>query len=147
MEPASVAARVVLPIDRGLLAAAVGHAADAVGKHEEPSVAIEAAIDALYEAVAGALPAVFVLEHGRLWLIAQRGYAVVPDGIAVESGITGRAARLAAPQLATDVRRDPDYVPALPGVISELAIPLLSGDETVGVLNLESERAFPDGAA
>ena len=37
------------------------------------------------------MPSVFVLEHGRLWLVAQRGYAVVPDGIAVESGITGRA--------------------------------------------------------
>ena len=40
------------------------------------------------------MPSVFVLEHGRLWLVAQRGYAVVPDGITVESGITGRAVRL-----------------------------------------------------
>ena len=45
------------------------------------------------------MPSVFVLEHGRLWLVAQRGYAVVPDGITVESGITGRAVRLARAQL------------------------------------------------
>jgi diguanylate cyclase (GGDEF)-like protein len=147
MEHASAAARVVRPIDAGLLAAAARCAANAVPAEGEPTKAIEVATNALYEAVAGALPSVFVLDHGRLWLVAQRGYAVVPDGITVESGITGRAVQLAAPQLATNVHADPDYIPALPGVISELAIPLRSGGATVGVLNLESERALPDGAA
>jgi diguanylate cyclase (GGDEF)-like protein len=146
MERASAAARVVRPIDAGLLAAAARRAADAVGVDDEPAKAIEAAIDAFYEAVAGAMPAVFVLEHGRLWLVAQRGYAVVPDGITVDSGITGRAVRLASPQLAADVHADPDYVQALPGVISELAIPLWSGRTVVGIVNIESERALPDGA-
>ena len=146
MERASAAARVVRPIDAGLLAAAARRAADAVGTHEEPAKAIEAAIDAFYEAVAGAMPAVFVLEHGRLWLVAQRGYAVVPDGITVDSGITGRAVRLASPQLAADVHADPDYVQALPGVISELAIPLRSDGAVLGIVNIESERALPDGA-
>ena len=36
---------------------------------------------------------------------------------------------------------------ALPGVTSELAIPLRSGQTVVGILNVESERALPDGAA
>jgi diguanylate cyclase (GGDEF)-like protein len=147
MERAFAAERVVRPIDVGLLAAAARRATDAAGEQVEPARAIEAATEALYEAVAGALPSVFVLEHGRLWLIAQRGYAVVPDGITVESGITGRAVRLATAQLATDVHADADYVPALPGVVSELAMPLRSGGATVGILNLESERALPDGAA
>jgi diguanylate cyclase (GGDEF)-like protein len=147
MERASAAARVVRPIDAGLLAAAAQRAVEAIGAHDEPAKAIEAAIDAFYEAVAGVMPSVFVLEHGRLWLVAQRGYAVVPDGITVESGITGRAVRLARAQLATDVRTDADYVPALPGVTSELAIPLRSGRAVIGILNIESERALPDGAA
>ena len=64
----------------------------------------------------------------------------------MDSGITGRAVRLARAQLATDVHSDPDYVAALPGVMSELAIPLRSGRAVVGVVNLESERALPDGA-
>ena len=147
MERASAAARVVRPIDVGLLAAAAQRAADSAGTPEEPAKAIERAVDAFYEAVAGAMPSVFVLEHGRLWLVAQRGYAVVPDGLTVERGITGRAVRLATAQLATDVRADPDYVAALPGVVSELAIPLSSGRSIVGILNVESERALPDGAA
>ena len=57
------------------------------------------------------------------------------------------AIRLGRPQLAPDVRADPDYVAALPGVVSELAVPLRSGRSVVGILNVESERALPDGAA
>ena len=147
MEHASAAARVVRPIDVGLLAAAAQRAADEAGREDDPARSIAAAIEAFYEAVAGAMPSVFVLEDGRLWLVAQRGYAVVPDGISVERGITGRAARLATAQMAADVRADPDYVSALPGVISELAIPLRSGRSVVGIVNVESERALPDGAA
>ena len=140
MDRASAAARVVRPIDAGLLAAAAQAAAEVVGGVDEPSAAIEAAVDAFYDAVDGVLPSVFVLEHGRIWLVAQRGYAVVPDGITVDRGITGRAIRLGRPQLAPDVRADPDYVAALPGVVSELAVPLRSGRNVVGVLNVESER-------
>lgn len=147
MERASAAARVVRPIDAGLLAAAANTAVDATADLAEATRAIEAAVESFYDAVAGVMAAVFVLEHGRLWLVAQRGYAVVPDGITVETGITGRAVRLGRPQLVPDVAADPDYVAALPGVVSELAIPLRSGRSVVGVLNVESERALPDGAA
>lgn len=147
MESASAAPRPIRPIDVGLLAAAAQRAVAEIGPHDEPARSIEAAIEAFYEAVAGAMPSVFVLEHGRLWLVAQRGYAVVPDGIAVDSGIMSRAVRLAQPQLAPDVHSDSDYLPALPGVSSELAIPLRSGRTVVGVLNVESERTLPEGAA
>jgi diguanylate cyclase (GGDEF)-like protein len=147
MERVSAAPRLIRPIDVGLLAAAAQRAAEEAGAHDEPAKAIEAATSALYEAVAGAMPSVFVLEHGRLWLIAQCGYAVVPDGLTVESGIIGRAVRLGRAQLATDVHSDPDYVQALPGVLSELAIPLRVDRDVIGILNVESERALPDGAA
>jgi diguanylate cyclase (GGDEF)-like protein len=147
MDRASAAAHVVRPIDVGLLAAAATVAADAIGGDDDPARSIEAAVDAFYDAVAGVMPSVFVLEHGRLWLVAQRGYAVVPDGITVESGVTGRAVRLGRAQLAPDVTADPDYVSALPGVVSELAVPLRSGHTIVGLLNIEAERALPDGAA
>src|SRR6476659_5496958 len=146
MERSAAAARVIRPIDAGLLAAAAVAAAARIRSDDEPARAIDAAVEALYEAVAGAMPSVFVLEHGRLWLVAQRGYAVVPDGITIESGITGRAVRLGRAQLVPDVTADPDYVLALPGVVSELAIPLLAGPTVVGLLNLEAERALPDGA-
>jgi diguanylate cyclase (GGDEF)-like protein len=143
----AAAMRVPHPIDGGLLAAAAQAAAGAIEEGSEPGAAIDTAIASFHGALAGVMPSVFVLEHGRLWLVAQRGYAVVPDGLTVESGITGRAIRLGVAQLAPDVKSDPDYVAALPGVVSELAVPLRDGRSVVGLLNIESERALPDGAS
>ena len=147
MERASAAARVVQPVDARLLAAAARAAAGVAAAEQDPTRAIDAAVQSLHEAVGGLMPSVFVLEHGRLWLVSQRGYAVVPDGMTVDGGITGRAVRLNCAQLAPDVSVDPDYVPALPGVVSELAVPLRVGHAVVGLLNLEAERALPEGAA
>jgi diguanylate cyclase (GGDEF)-like protein len=131
------------PLDRALLAAAAQGAVASARSEEEAAKAISAAIAALYEGIAGIYPSVFVVEHGRLWLVAQRGYAVVPDGIPVGRGIMGRAVRKRLGQLVADVGVDSDYVEGLPGVQSELSVPLVAGDVVVGVLNIESERAFP----
>jgi diguanylate cyclase (GGDEF)-like protein len=90
---------------------------------------------------------VFVLEHARLWLVAQRGYAVVPDGIRVEQGIMGRAIRLSEPQLVDELESDPDYLGVLPSVVTELAVPLRIGGVVVGMLNVESARPLPADAA
>jgi diguanylate cyclase (GGDEF)-like protein len=147
MESASRPARVDLPVDESLLAVAARTAAAAAVAETEPAQAIGAALDVLGESVNGVLPSVFVLEHGRLWLVAQRGYPFVPDGIEVERGVMGRAVRLGRAQLVTDVGEDPEYVGTLPGVASELAVPIRSGRAVVGVLNLESERTLPAAAA
>ena len=146
MESAPTPARVSPPVDGGLLAAAANQAAAAAAEISEPPQAIETAVEVPHASIAGLLPSVFVCEHGRLWLVAQRGYAFVPDGLSVERGIMGRAVRLGRPQLAADVRADPDFVPTLPGILTELAIPLHVGRVVVGVLNIESKRALPDGA-
>ena len=147
VQHAPTPARVSSPVDPGLLAVAANQAAGAAAEASEPASAIAAAVEALHAAVAGLLPSVFVFEHGRLWLVAQRGHAVLPDGLSVERGVMGRAVRLGRPQLAADVRSDPDFVPTLPGIVTELSIPLRVGRMIVGALNIESERALPDGAA
>jgi putative methionine-R-sulfoxide reductase with GAF domain len=135
-------------LDRGLIAAAAQAAVAAAEAQEEPGRSITAAMTTLYEGVAGVFPSVFVVEHGRLWLVAQCGYAVVPDGIPVGRGIMGRAARTRTGQIVPDVLTDPDYVEGLPGIRSELSVPLLADDDVVGVLNVEAERALPrDGLA
>ena len=111
------------------------------------SAAIDAAVEAFYEAVAGVMPSVFVLEHGRLWLVAQRGYAVVPDGIGVGAGNHGsRGASWPRASSSPTSSRIPTTWRRSPSVTSELAVPLRQGRVTVGVLNVESERPFPDGA-
>jgi len=130
-------------LDLELLSHAAGQAVSRAEAESEPLRALDAAVGVLHEAAPGLLPSVFVLEHGRLWLVAQRGYAVVPDGIRVDSGVTGRVVRLGRAQHVPDVRSDSDYVGALPGVVSELGVPLQVRGTVVGVLNLESERRLP----
>jgi diguanylate cyclase (GGDEF)-like protein len=146
MDRASARAGVAPPVEAAVLRAAVQQAAREAAAHEEPVRAIDAAVDVLHEAVGAVLPSVFVLEHARLWLVAQRGYAVVPDGIGVDQGVMGRAVRLGRAQFVPDVRSDPDYLEGLPAVESELAVPLRVGRTIVGTFNLESERPLPDGA-
>ena len=145
MERASAPLGVPRALDPALFAAAVRSALHEAAARDDPLGAIDAAVAALHEAAEGLLPSVFVLEHGRLWLVAQRGYGVVPDGIAVEQGIMGRAVRLGRGQIVLDVHSDPDYIAALPTVTSEAAMPLRAGRAIVGVFNLDAERPLPDG--
>jgi hypothetical protein len=84
MERASARGRVPRPLDAAVFAAAVQAAAREAAHEEEPVTAIDAAVASLHESIDGLFPSVFVLEHGHLWLVAQRGYAVVPDGIGIE---------------------------------------------------------------
>ena len=58
--------------------------------------------------------------------------------IKVGEGIVGRAAQTRQSVLVNDVSQDPSYIPALRGVHSELAVPLVFKNRLVGVLDLEA---------
>ncbi len=64
----------------------------------------------------------------------------------LDEGIVGSAARTREPVLVDDVRGDPRYLNALDAVRSELAVPMISRQKLVGVIDLQStrERAFSD---
>jgi diguanylate cyclase (GGDEF)-like protein len=104
----------------------------------EPRHAIDGSLATLCE-VAGpeVLASVYVLEHDRLWLVAQRGYDQVRDGFPLDQGIMSRAHATGKTQVVADVTLDPDFVAATRDLRSELAMPLGDG---VGVLNLETRR-------
>lgn len=59
-----------------------------------------------------------------------------------EQSLVARAARTRQPVLVNDVRSDPGWLPnpLLPETRAELAVPLLVGDEVLGVLDVQSER-------
>jgi putative methionine-R-sulfoxide reductase with GAF domain len=63
----------------------------------------------------------------------SRGRAQGPPG-----GIIGRALRSRAPQVASDVSRDRDYQPDVPGTRSEMVIPLLEDRAAVGAIDFQS---------
>ncbi len=73
----------------------------------------------------------------------QTGY---PPELAARSrvklgqGVTGLAAQFRQAILIDDVTRDPRYIEAVPNVRSELAIPLITKNRVIGVIDLEARE-------
>jgi diguanylate cyclase (GGDEF)-like protein len=133
------------PIDLARLERVCEKAASAAAHATTSALAIDSALDILHDELGGAGVTAFVLEHGSLWSVGVRGYAMIPDGLPLDLGVIGRAVREGAPQLIVDVTSDPDFVEVLSGVASELAIPLVSSSGVVGVINLETTSRLPVG--
>ena len=110
--------------------------------------AIEHALRTLCEETGeNVLASVYVLEHDRLWCLAHVGYHQVRDGFDLGQGVLGRTLRSQTPQFVRDVREDPDFIPAVPGLVSEAALPLI-GEHVRGVLNVETTSVrLPDESA
>jgi diguanylate cyclase (GGDEF)-like protein len=137
----------LLPLEPTRVAAACRAALDAIDGATNPEEALEAALGALHEHLDGAFVAALVVEHGRLWYVASRGFAMTADGIPVADGIVGRAMRSGRIQYVPDLAADPAYVEVVSGVSSEIAIPLHAGDEVIGVVNIESVAPLPRESA
>jgi GAF domain-containing protein len=58
----------------------------------------------------------------------------------LDQGLIGATARSRQAINVGDVRKDPRYLKARESTRSELSIPLVQGDELIGVINLESDR-------
>jgi two-component system, NarL family, sensor kinase len=68
------------------------------------------------------------------------------DRVPIARGIMGAAVREKRSQRVDDVASDPRYVqpPTVTRVRAELAVPILSSGEVLGVVNVEGEHAFDD---
>src|SRR5438067_9414504 len=61
--------------------------------------------------------------------------------VKVGEGVTGLAAQRREAILVDDVSQDASYISAVPGVRSELAVPLIVKNRVIGVIDIESQRA------
>lgn len=83
-------------------------------------------------------PSVYLWDGATLRLGAHRNYEHPIHEFDVSMGVIGRAARTREPVFITNVLDDPEYLAADPTVNSEISVPLLNGDQLLGVLNVES---------
>jgi PAS domain S-box-containing protein len=86
----------------------------------------------------------FMIDKGVLCIVDQRGY---PEPFPLElpldgskKGISIKVAKTGNSVIVQDVRKNRDFVEGLPGILSELAVPIKVGQKTFGVLNVESEK-------
>jgi len=72
---------------------------------------------------------------------SERGAGEIPGGpIALGQGVSGTVALHGQSWRLSDVRQEPTYIPAKPGMLSELCVPLKVGDKVIGVVNVESAK-------
>lgn len=84
---------------------------------------------------------------GRLSMVGVAGYDSPFHVIETGVGIIGRTAATHETQFAPDALADPDYRAARADVRSEVAAPVLHGDELLGIVNFEGTAEHPIGPA
>ena len=100
-------------------------------------------LDAMEKTLGFEFATFFTVEGRELRLVAHRGYpkklnVVLP--LDADKGVSLRVAVTGKPVFVPDIRRERDYIPGRPGMLSELAVPIKNGETVLGVLNVESER-------
>ena len=109
----------------------------ALGRVDNVVAICELVVEALFRR--GHLMSSLYLErNGELRCVSQRGLWQVRDGMPGSAGITGRTWATGRPIIVEDVSSHPDYLEAIPGVVSEICVPILVNGESVGALNVES---------
>ncbi len=87
------------------------------------------------------LVSLYLLRDGALHLQHQVGYHQVLTVIPITAGVCGRVARTGEPLFLEDVHSDPTFLEAIPGITSEVCVPLFDQGQVVGVLNIEKMGA------
>ena len=94
----------------------------------------------------------FLLEHGSILLLDEEAgdlyvrafFAREPQlqvtRLPLGKGISGLAAQKKRPIYISDVTRDRRYIPSVPGMRTELAIPLMEQQKVVGILDCQSSK-------
>ncbi|MFP4322768.1 MAG: ATP-binding protein [Anaerolineales bacterium] len=97
--------------------------------------------------------AIFVIDTGSQEVLAKETLGYPEDALSQlltspSLGIVGRCIREQRTQIVGDVTRDPDYIVVLPSTVTQLALPLLSNQRTIGAILLESKnpQCFDSGA-
>jgi len=87
---------------------------------------------------------ILLLEESSGWLVLRKavrfGSIQEKQRIHVSQGLCGAAVREKRPILVSDVDSDERYVRLIPGVRSELVVPLIHKDRVLGVFDLESSE-------
>lgn len=109
----------------------------------DAKAACEAVVEFLYRR-GQLMPSLYLELEGQLRCMAHRGLWQVLDGMSGSTGITGKTWATSKPILVSDVRRSDDYMEAIPGVISEICVPLTCEGSTIGALNVESLTPLAD---
>ncbi|MGB3904149.1 MAG: GAF domain-containing protein, partial [Anaerolineae bacterium] len=111
----------------------------------EPDQIFQTVVETLASAFGYSMVSIYMMDGEGLRLGTEVGYgpAHAVDFIPLDKGVIGRVARTGEAELLYDVTQDPDYLEAAPGVVSEIAVPVMRDSQVLGVLNVESTAEEP----
>jgi diguanylate cyclase (GGDEF)-like protein/PAS domain S-box-containing protein len=95
-------------------------------------------VEAIARTFGYTLVSLYMLQEDDLVLQHQVGYDRVEVRLPVNEGVSGRVVQTGKPILLEDVRTDPAFIGAIPGIVSEVCVPLYDAGRVVGTLNVES---------
>ncbi len=106
----------------------------------EPGRVFQTVVETVASGFGYSMVSIYTAEGDTLRLGAHVGYrpAELIECIPLDKGVIGRVARSGEAELVYDVTEDPDYLEAAPGVVSEIAVPIMKDEEVLGILNVES---------
>ena len=114
------------------------------GTTMEPRAFLDRAVDAVRRTFECAYVGLFLGDYPRERLVLLAQSSSLPVDCApgytrgFKGGMVGEAFRLGETVNARDVRKDPNYLPFLPGILSEIDVPVRAGDRCIGILDAQS---------
>ena len=108
---------------------------------------IRAVVEGIVETFGYTLVSLYLIEGDTLVLQHHYGYDIVLPRIPLTTGVMARSVRTRQPILLEDVNTDPEFLNTVPGITSEVCVPLFVNGDVVGVLNVESVDAVALNAA
>jgi GAF domain-containing protein len=111
----------------------------------EPEQIFQTLVETVASAFSYDLVNIYILEEAGLRLGAQVGYdpSEALDFIALDKGVSGRVALSGEAELIQDVSKDPDFLQAAPGIVSEITVPIKKDHHVLGILGVESAASEP----
>ena len=110
----------------------------------EPEAALQLIVNEAVKAMRASSGSVILLNPNSGFLEIQASVGLPPEARALKlrvgEGVTGWVARTGQAACVNDITNDERYVPVLPEIRAELAVPLEVGGEVRGVLNVDSEH-------
>jgi diguanylate cyclase (GGDEF)-like protein/PAS domain S-box-containing protein len=110
----------------------------AVARELDLPVVIRKVVDGISKTFGYSLVSLYMVDGEMALLQHQVGYEQVIHTIPLTQGVIGKVLRSGQSVLLNDVRHHPDFLEAMPGVKSEVCVPLFDRGGVVGVLNVES---------
>jgi diguanylate cyclase (GGDEF)-like protein len=123
--------------------ALLGQVRTAIADKVDTSVLLHTIVEAVAQTFHYKLVSIYMVQGDLLVLHHQVGYEQVFPEIPLGQGIVSRVVLSGQPVLIKDVSTASDFMEAIAGILSEVAVPLYLKDKVIGVLNIESTREMP----